>query len=55
MNDAEQQALRTFSGESTFQGARIKAVVANRPICQSCTFTLTRQGLQVNGAEAVAT
>jgi len=52
MNDAEQQALRTIFNGETFQGATIKAVVANRAICASCTFTLQQRGLQVAGAEA---
>jgi hypothetical protein len=54
MNDAEQQALRTVFDGETFKGATIRAVVANRAICESCTFTLQQHGMQVNGAEAVA-
>lgn len=54
MNDAEQQALNTFASGGTFSGAKIKAVVASRTICESCKHTLTKLGLQVNGAEAVA-
>ena len=54
MNDAEQQALKTVLNGNTFNGATIKAVVANRAICDSCAYTLKQQGLQVNGAEAVA-
>lgn len=54
MNDAEQQALRTIFTEPTFNGARVKAVVANRAICPSCTATLQQHGFTVNGAEAEA-
>ena len=52
MNDAEQQAMRTVlgTGNQTFVGAAIKAVVANRPICQSCRFTLGQLGLTVGPA-----
>lgn len=54
MNDAEQQALRTIFTEPTFDGATIKAVVANRTICESCKATLQQHGFTVNGVEAVA-
>ena len=58
MNDAEQQALAVFSsavqGGGVWQGAVLKAVVANRAICPSCTYTLQQHGFAVNGAEAVA-
>jgi hypothetical protein len=55
MNDAEQQALQIHSqDDGALTGSVIKAVVANRPICASCTFTLTQHGLVVNGAEATA-
>jgi len=37
-----------------WQGAVLKAVVANRAICPSCTYTLQQHGFAVNGAEAVA-
>ena len=56
MNDAEQQALRTVQnpGNQTFVGATIKAVVANRPICAQCSFSLGQLGLTVTASEAVA-
>jgi hypothetical protein len=58
MNDAEQQALATLAGSvqdgGVWQGAVLKAVVANRTICPSCTYTLQQRGFAVNGAEAVA-
>jgi hypothetical protein len=54
MNDAEQQAMKTIGAGDTFNGATVKAVVANRAICQSCTFMLQQHGLVVNGSEAVA-
>jgi hypothetical protein len=58
MNDAEQQALAVFSAAvqngGVWQGAVLKAVVANRAICPSCTYTLQQHGFAVNEAEAVA-
>ncbi len=53
MNDAEQQALRIHSQqEGALAGSRIRAVVANRDICASCSHTLTTMGMVVNGADA---
>lgn len=58
MNDAEQQALTvvaaSIQGGGVWQGAVLKAVVANRNICASCTFTLQQHGFVVNGVHAVA-
>jgi hypothetical protein len=56
MDDAEQQALRTVEnpGDTTFAGGAIKAVVANRDICDQCGFTLRQRGLTVTGREATA-
>ena len=51
MNDAEQQALKIWN-KGYKDCSTLKAVVATRPICASCTHTLTQLGLQVNGAEA---
>jgi surface antigen len=58
MNDAEQQALAVLASAvqdgGVWQGAVLKAVVANRDICPSCAYTLQQRGFAVNGAEAVA-
>jgi hypothetical protein len=55
MNDAEQQAIQTIQAATgTLQGARIKAVVANRDICPSCTHMLQTMGMIVNNNEAEA-
>ena len=53
MNDAEQQAVITVMNpeDTTFAGVAIKAVVANRPICDQCRFTLKQQGLTLGPAE----
>ena len=46
MNDAEQQAIRTFldGADSSFNGFTLKAVVATREICQGCRAMLGRNG-----------
>jgi len=49
INDAEQQAIRIIgSAEGALSGAQIKAVVANRRICDMCQFTLIQLGLIIN-------
>jgi hypothetical protein len=61
MNDAERQAIRIYQawvqdggGRVEFHRPTIEAVVATRPICESCCSHLRQLGLQVAGAEAVA-
>lgn len=57
MNDAEQQVLRTMfaiQNQGAFAGSVLKAVVASRNICASCTHFLQVRGFAVNGTEADA-
>jgi len=59
MNDAEQQALRIasdhISNSPSMLGSVLKAIKANRDICDSCTHTLrSLYGMTINGSEATA-